>query len=470
MTRLPVLLAAAALVAACRDDPTAIERGVPVPVIAAAAASAGPYNVLSVVVSVRTAAADSVAVRYHLADVPAAGDSVTPAIRTAGDSATVSVLGLFTGSRYALVPVAFGRGGVTVGDSLLFTTDTLPEDLPHYTAGGPDPSPGFVVFAAPPPSRYAVVIDNGGRVVWYRRFPVGPGLNFQVQPTGHYTVRPPTPDPSDREPWLELDAGGAVTRILGCANGLLARFHDILAEDDGSYWIMCDETRTMDLTGVGGVIDAQVTGTVIQHVDARGMLLFQWSPFDHFAITDLDSASRVGRSVNWTHGNALDLAPDGSLLVSFRSLSEIASIDTRTGTVRWRMGGTRNGFTFTGAAPPPFRSQHGVRLVEHGQLVLLDNLGDSTASRLERYAFDEASRTARLVATVGSEPAVVARLGGATQVLPGGRVLVAYGNGSRVEEYDSTGRVVWRIEGSPGYIFRAQRIRSLYHPGLGDQR
>jgi hypothetical protein len=27
--------------------------------------------------------------------------------------------------------------------------------------------------------------------------------------------------------------------------------------------------------------------------------------------------------------------------------------------------------------------------------------------------------------------------------------------------------VVWRIEGNPGYVFRAQRIRSLYRPGGG---
>jgi len=49
-------------------------------------------------------------------------------------------------------------------------------------------------------------------------------------------------------------------------------------------------------------------------------------------------------------------------------------------------------------------------------------------------------------------------------------MLVSYGNGGSVEEYDRAGNVVWKIGGNPGYIFRATRIRSLYTPGAGDPR
>ena len=40
---------------------------------------------------------------------------------------------------------------------------------------------------------------------------------------------------------------------------------------------------------------------------------------------------------------------------------------------------------------------------------------------------------------------------------------MAFGDGGAVQEYDSEGAVVWRIEGNAGYVFRAQRIQSLYH-------
>ena len=460
--------AGGALLLACVDAPSGVAPPPPLPgpVIGAASVRANPNNALSAVVTVRVSFADSVAVGFFTGD--AVTDSATPAVATSGDSAIIPVLGLLPHAPYAMWVVAYGGGRVVGGEAMSFTTDTLPSDLPSFVASGTDPTPGFVVFSA---GRYGLVIDNRGRVVWYRRFPNTPGLNFQAQPTGRYSVRPPTPDPADLEPWVELDPLGNVTRTFGCAGGLQPRFHDLIVEFSGSYWVMCDETRMMNLTSLGGVANAQVTGTVVQHLRATGVLLFQWNPFEHFAITDLDSLDRSGPIVNWTHGNALNLDGDGNLIVSFRSLSELTKIDTETGAVLWRMGGLRNQFAFEGTPMPAFLRQHGLRLTGRsgagGTFVLLDNSGDSTATRAERYRYDEASHTAWQIASYSSLPAVQTQLGGTTQDLPGGRTLVAFGSGRRVEEYDSLGRVVWRIEGDPGYVFRAQRIRSLYRPGAG---
>ena len=460
--------AVGALLVACVDAPSGVAPPPPPPrpVIGAASVAANPNNALSAVVTARVSLADSVAVAFFTGD--AVTDSVTPAVATIGDSAVIPVLGLLPRTRYAMWVVAYGGGKVVGREAMSFITDTLPSDLPSFVASGTDPTPGFVVFSA---GRYGLVIDNTGRVVWYRRFPNTPGLNFQAQPTGRYTVRPPTPDPADLEPWVEVDPLGNVTRTFGCAGGLQPRFHDLIAEPGGSYWVMCDETRTMDLSSIGGVANAQVMGTVVQHMSATGVLLFQWNPFEHFAITDLDSLDRSGPLVNWTHGNALNLDGDGNLIVSFRSLSELTKIDTRTGAVLWRMGGLRNQFAFEGTSMPAFLRQHGLRLTGRsgagGTFALLDNAGDSTATRAERYRYDEGSLTASQIASYGSLPAVRTQLGGTTQDLPGGRTLVAFGSGRRVEEYDSLGQVVWRIEGDPGYVFRAQRIRSLYRPGVG---
>ena len=447
------VLSALAVIAACTGEPAGMPERPP-PEIGAATVVRNLQNALSMVVSARVRLADSVAVLYGSGPIP---DNVSPAVVPTGDTARVPVLGLRAKTTYGLRVVAYAGRAAFSGPLLAFTTDSLPGDLPQYVASGVDPTPGYVAFSA---GSYGVVIDSTGRVLWYRRFPGGPGLNFQPQPNGHYVARPPTADPAAA--WMEVDPLGNLTRTFGCARGLTARFHDLIVEPDGAYWIMCDETRVEDLSAVGGVAAAQVTGTVIQHVSAAGALLFEWNPFDHFQITDLDAASRAGTSVNWTHGNALVLDADGNLIVSFRSLSELTKIDTRTGAVLWRMGGLRNQFTFEGAPGAGFARQHGLRLPGPGQLVLLDNLGDPTSSRAERYDYDPQLRVARLIASYGPDPAVVAQLGGSTQVLPGGRTLVAYGNGERVEEYDSSGRMVWHIEGRSGYVFRAQLISSLY--------
>jgi hypothetical protein len=202
----------------------------------------------------------------------------------------------------------------------------------------------------------------------------------------------------------------------------------------------------------------------VQHISADGVLLLQWSPFDHFAITDLDPADRVGAIVNWTHGNALDLDADGNVIVSFRSLNEITKIDARSGAVIWRMGGRANQFTFLDTPLPAFSHQHGARLISGETLLILDNLGDPTATRAERYEVDQIGKAARLVQSYGSSPGVLTQTGGSVQALPGDRIMVAFGTTGRVEEYDASGHVMWHIDGNAGYVFRAQRIRSLYAP------
>jgi hypothetical protein len=453
------------LVTGCGSDPAA-PASLPLPVIEATTVAPNPRSVLSAVVRMRVHGAVSVAVRYRLV-ATAGGDSLTPAVPVSDGTTELPVLGLLPGARYALRVVAVGAGGTTLGEPVELTTAELPSDVPRFSTVGSSPTPGYVVFAA---GLYGLVIDNTGRVVWYHRFANGLGLSFAAQPVGRYVARLVTPDPSDVEPWVELDPLGNTTRMIGCALGLQPRFHDLLVEPDGAYWIMCDEVRTLDLTAAGGVANARVIGTAVHHISASGALLLQWSPFDHFATTDVGPVTPADTLVNWTHGNALDIDTDGNLLVSFRNLNEITKIDAATGRVIWRLGGRRNQFTFLDTPMPAFSQQHSIRAGGSGSLLLLDNVGNPNESGAERYVLDERAMTARLVRSYVSLPRVVTQIGGSTQPLPGGHTLVSFGTAGRVEEYDAVGSVVWRIEGNAGYVFRAQRIPSLYTPGVGAAR
>jgi hypothetical protein len=158
------------------------------------------------------------------------------------------------------------------------------------------------------------------------------------------------------------------------------------------------------------------------------------------------------------------------VLISFRSLNEITKISTATGNVVWRMGGLANQFTFLDSPVPPFSSQHSLRLTGSGLLLLLDNLGTPGESRAKRFLLNQATRIAQLVQSYASTPAVVTSIGGTVQGLSGGRTLVTFGTAGRVEEFDAEGRLVWQIVGNAGYVFRAQRIASLYRPGVGSAR
>jgi hypothetical protein len=101
---------------------------------------------------------------------------------------------------------------------------------------------------------------------------------------------------------------------------------------------------------------------------------------------------------------------------------------------------------------------------------LLDNLGEPSGSRLEVYSIFDYYGEAALVSSRFATDKVTAQIGGNTQSLRGGHTLVSFGNGASVEEYDAAGNLAWKLGGSPGYIFRAERITSLYRPGYGDPR
>src|SRR6266576_424263 len=95
----------------------------------------------------------------------------------------------------------------------------------------------------------------------------------------------------------------------------------------------------------------------------------------------------------------------------------------------------------------------------------------SRSSMARRHCLRASTARARprLVPSYGT-PGVITLIGGSMQSLPDGRTLVSFGTAGRVEEYDSAGRVVWHIDGNAGYVFRAQRIQSLYAPGVGTAR
>src|SRR5215212_2037100 len=444
--------------ASCQNDHVVDPNACTMPQVRAFGIRQNEENVLSVFIHSETAGADSVRIRYGAS---ASLDSITPGFRIEADTVTALILGMQPATSYSVSIVAYNSCGSVESERLSHMSGPLPSDLPSYSASGPDPGPGYVVFAA---GSYGIVVNNAGRVVWYHHFTNGPGLNFQAQPNGRYAARPPS-EPGAAGTWMEIDPAGSLTRTLGCAKQLSPRMHDLIALPDGSYWLLCDETRQVDLSNQGRP-DARVTGTVVQHRSATGELLFDWSPFDHFDVdlSVLQPSDLIGSAINWTHGNSIDLDSAGNLLVSYRNLSEVTKIDTRTGAVLWRMGGARNEFVFDNVPALPFARQHGARAAGNLGVLLLDNLGEPNFSRAERYVLDPVQHTAHMTGSFGYSAGLLALIGGSTQAVSA-HTLVSFGNGAGVVEYDAAGNVVWQLDGNPGYVFRAQRIRSLYHPG-----
>jgi hypothetical protein len=451
--QLAVGLAAAWVATACGDS---TDPGPP-PVFQSASVAGNSVNTISAIVTVEAVNYDSARIRYF-AEAVTTGS--TPNFAFAGDSVLeLPVLGLEAATSYSfeLVLTWSGRPDAVV-DTLSFTTGSLPDWVPLAGATGSDTTPGFLALSYP---GGPVIVDNGGRVVWYKTAPDGTLNSFHAHANGFYTLLGRATDPRE---YQVLDVLGREVETLDCV-GRPIRFHDFLVLEGGDYWALCDENRITDLSEFGGMTDAIVNGTVVQHISAAGELLFEWKVLDHFDITDTEG-DLTGEQINFSHGNALAMGEDGNLIVSFRNLNEITKIDTETGDVIWRFGGLRNQFSFVNDPKGSFQRQHGVSVAGPNQIQFLDN-SETPPSRLVRYVLDEAELTATLIFAFADGPDVLTPVGGNSQYFPSnGHGLVSFGRAGRVVETDAMGNRAWELTGIDGlYVFRAQRIPSLYFPG-----
>mgnify|MGYP001337750643 CR=1 FL=1 len=420
-----------------------------------------PENVLAAAVVVRAEAYDSARVEYRAG---AAGPTArTPAVGFAGDTTVrIPVLGLDTATTYTfrVVLAVAGTPDSTV-DSLPFTSGSLPAWIPAIGSIGTSGEPGYLALSLPDGG---VIVDNAGRVVWYHHSPNGTLNSFQAHPAGVYTL---LGTGSPETEFRILNTLGEQTGTLACV-GRPTRFHDLLLASGGDAWLLCDENRIMDLSTLGGDPAALVTGTVVQHIDSTGALLWEWNAFDHFDITDLPLAERTGPNVNFTHGNGIGFDSDGKLLLGFRSLSEVTKVDPITGTVIWRFGGLRNEFTILNDPKGSFEHQHGVRAAGPGQVQVLDN-GFAAPSRLTRYLVNPVSHSALLEWQFIDAPTTWTLVGGSTQYHPDGHATVSFGRAGRVVEVDQAGNRIWELTGLDGtYVFRVQRLESLYAAGRSE--
>lgn len=453
-------LGAAFTAAACSSDD---EPQAPSPQqYRGAVAQSIPDNVLAAAVVVNAAGYDSAVVAFH---GPAGPVQRTAAVGFGADTlARVPVLGLDTSTAYTLTVILQREGASEEAvDSLSFTSGALPAWIPAIGALGTSSQSGYLALSIPDG---AVIVDNTGKVVWYHYSPNGTLNSFQAHPAGVYTLLGTGATETE---FRLLNSLGEQIGTLACV-GRPTRFHEVLMLSGGDAYVLCDETRTMDLSALGGNAAAAVTGTVVQHLSATEprSVLWEWNAFDHFQITDLPAPDRSGPAVNFTHGNGIGFDSDSNLILGFRSLSEVTKVDRTSGAVIWRFGGLQNQFGFLNDPKGTFERQHGVRWAGPGQVQLLDN-GLVAPSRFVRYLLNPVSMTALMEWQFIDAPTTYTNVGGTTQFHPDGHGTVTFGRAGRVIEVDEAGNRVWELTGLDGvYVFRVQRLTSLYAAGRGE--
>ncbi len=311
--------------------------------------------------------------------------------------------------------------------------DSFPEDFPEITVDSiNNPAPGYI-FLAPfgypksIESTYLIITDNYGVPVFYKKTGAETTHNFKKQANGLLTYFQITKD-------YVMDSSYNIIDSLTMQNGYSTDLHECLILENGYSFLMCyDQQRIrMDTIVGGGNPNALVNGIVIQELDENKNVIFQWRTWDHFKITDATyDVNLTGSTVDYVHGNAIEVDNDGNLLLSFRHLDEVTKIDIQTGDIIWRLGGKyckNNQFTFTNDSIG-FSHQHDVRRLTNGNITVFDNgnLHSQPFSRAIEYRLDEINKTATLVREYKNNPQTYSVAMGSNQRLGNDNMLVGWG-------------------------------------------
>jgi len=328
--------------------------------------------------------------------------------------------------------------------------EPLPSSYPpivlHIVKPG---DPGNVFMTPNPPGNGVygnlVILDRLGQPLFYRRNPTRPS-DSRMQPNGLLTYFD-----AGTERYLAMDESFTVVDTFAMGNGYTTDSHDFRILDNGHVLLMSYDPQPvrMDSVVAGGDSNAVVTGLVIQELDAAKNVVFQWRSWDHFQITDAVPCvvNLLASSVDYVHGNAIDLDQDGNLILSCRHMNEITKIDRSTGDVIWRFGlnAVNNQFTVFGDTRG-FSHQHDVRRLPNGNLSLFDN-GNCLSpqySRALEFSLDEVNRTATLVWEYRNNPDIFGRATGNNQRRAGG-TMINWGFGDVVTDLAPDGSKTFEV-------------------------
>lgn len=315
-----------------------------------------------------------------------------------------------------------------IKDNITFN-DSLPPDMPPITVNvSNNPSPGKIFVACwgftMSYGAYLLILNNDGTPFFYRKM-IQNALDFKQISNGNLVYCD-----GNTYKYYELDTNYYIVDSFYTGNGYTLDFHDLEYLENGNAYVMAYDTTFMDMSQIvqGGDTNAMVIGLIVQEINVNKNVIFQWRSWDHIPITDCLNQDLCGDTIDYVHGNAVELDSDGNIMISSRHLDEITKINRTTGNIIWRLGGKQNQFTFTNDTNK-FNFQHDIRRLKNGHITLYDNGNAHTPpfSRAVEYAIDEQAKTVTLVWEYRNTPSTFGAFMGNVQRLENGNTIIGWG-------------------------------------------
>ncbi|HCP24208.1 MAG: aryl sulfotransferase [SAR202 cluster bacterium] len=215
----------------------------------------------------------------------------------------------------------------------------------------------------------ANIIDMEGRVCHRWHWPGG--INYaNLLPNGNllfYTSAPSEPGPmtgigGHSGGLVELDWDGNLVWQL--ENPWL--HHDFQRLPNGNTLALMWEEMSSDTTFrvKGGFTTAedpvQMLGDVVREFNPKGEVVHEWKSWEHLSFDEDIICPLEGRR-EWTHGNSINVTPEGNYLVSFRQTSTVGLVDRENGRFTWKWG------------PGEVSHQHNPSFLDNGHVLIFDN-------------------------------------------------------------------------------------------------
>jgi len=307
---------------------------------------------------------------------------------------------------------------------------SVPGDFPHVSVTQcRHPGDGYIFIGYDGQPPYALILDNSGAPVWYRRGTITE--DFKVQKNGTITELQLQ---GDGIQYKGYDQNFNWLKDFHAANGYDADNHDLQVLEDGGYLLLGTRTiRNVDMSRLvdGGFPDTTVQETCVQEFTAADELIFQWRAWENLDVAVIGSAGGQdvrSSNIEVSHMNGIAVDGDGHLLVSSRDLSEITKVNRGTGQVIWRLGGSHSNFVFINDPLNGFSGQHDFRVVGPHRYTVFDNgnTHDPPVSRAVEYGLDPNTGTATLMWEYRAVPDRYTWYHGNVQRLPGGNTLIDF--------------------------------------------
>ncbi|PGH26772.1 hypothetical protein AJ80_01536 [Polytolypa hystricis UAMH7299] len=273
-----------------------------------------------------------------------------------------------------------------------------------------------------------------------------------------------------------LDQHYETIRELRAGNHKLMDKHEFHVINEETALIQVYQPVPRDLTPWGASPEQQwIVNAIIQELDIEtGALLFEWSSLDHVSpdeailpINPGQAGSGYNSSDAWDyfHINSVDKDSDGNYLISARDACAVHKINSTSGEIIWRLGGTNSDFAL--GPNVDFCFQHHARFVSRTDdgseevISLYDNSAhgteDDQGREVHTYPFsrgkiiklDTTGRRNRWTASLvqafhpPDNHHLLSKSQGSTQLLPNGNVLVNWGSEGAVTEFRADGTQIF---------------------------